>query len=721
MDTSEAFPFTILALDQPLVALIQSHSGKTVETHLAMEPTSMPDAACPHTHLEFWAEETHPWHCKRCKVALHDSDRLDRETMLMAQSREEDGTDVAGWDEAMKDFETGSRFPAISKANTDRICEKGVSVKFLVAFTFAHNCWQWPTWRVMRDIVSAATAETRCRYADLPECQGHTGLATVFCSHCWGAPWGDMVAAVCCGAHEDRFVWIDCFAVRQWPGNVADLDFQGVIGRCPGFILATTSLLSNLSSHDIVYRGAEPCTEERKKLAFFRVWVLIELGAALLFRKEIVMRAGHHVVHEGTGDISFQPDNIMLEKMFHLVNVLDADATVPADRARILQKVEQMEGGAGALNSLVKGAIRGALIANRMDLWEVQAAACGEREALAYISPDRMGEVLTSAAASGYLFTVQEALEKPDVCVDVRGPEDDTPLMEAARAGHSEVVEFLIDGKANINTQNVFGNTPLMRGAYGGHLPIVQVLVAAKANMGLRREDGGTALMEAAVRGHATVVSELLTEKADIEAAGFGGYTALMMASFGKHSMTVNVLLDANANVNVTAEDGSTALIEAAKSGSAAIVDALLLAKSAVDARNDQNRTALMYAMVGGTRSHVQVLKSLLGAKAGIEHMSDPTALALTAVAMHNPTEASRDLTQDEHCRHGSQKVGGPNLECRFYENEFPRVEDVVIAEVMKIVDMGAYVRLLEYNNKEGASRHWPGSHLYSSCAPHTC
>ena len=50
-----------------------------------------------------------------------------------------------------------------------------------------------------------------------------------------------------------------------------------------------------------------------------------------------------------------------------------------------------------------------------------------------------------------------------------------------------------------------------------------------------------------------------------------------------------------------------------------------------------------------------------------------------------------------------SQGPGGPNLNCRFYENEFPEIEDVVIVEVKQIADMGAYVQLLEYNNTEGA------------------
>ena len=42
------------------------------------------------------------------------------------------------------------------------------------------------------------------------------------------------------------------------------------------------------------------------------------------------------------------------------------------------------------------------------------------------------------------------------------------------------------------------------------------------------------------------------------------------------------------------------------------------------------------------------------------------------------------------------------NLECRFYENQFPEIESVVMVNVRNIADMGAYVSLLEYNNIEG-------------------
>ena len=44
-------------------------------------------------------------------------------------------------------------------------------------------------------------------------------------------------------------------------------------------------------------------------------------------------------------------------------------------------------------------------------------------------------------------------------------------------------------------------------------------------------------------------------------------------------------------------------------------------------------------------------------------------------------------------------------LTCRFYEQKFPEIEDVVMVNVRSIADMGAYVHLLEYNNIEGKNK----------------
>lgn len=41
-------------------------------------------------------------------------------------------------------------------------------------------------------------------------------------------------------------------------------------------------------------------------------------------------------------------------------------------------------------------------------------------------------------------------------------------------------------------------------------------------------------------------------------------------------------------------------------------------------------------------------------------------------------------------------------LSCRYYNEKYPEIDDVVMVNVRSIGEMGAYVHLLEYNNIEG-------------------
>ncbi|MEE3100066.1 MAG: hypothetical protein VX463_09870, partial [Pseudomonadota bacterium] len=152
-------------------------------------------------YIAYWDEPTNRWvyDCRDGKPEVTDAATLEYEMRRKAEAEAEDARAGGAPAERLRGF--------------------GVMLSFLVAFTYAHDCWDWESWRVQRDIIRPATEQRRCRYAELPGMAPFVGAATVFMSHCWGSKWGGLVMAACAGAREDRVVWIDMFAVRAGEGG----------------------------------------------------------------------------------------------------------------------------------------------------------------------------------------------------------------------------------------------------------------------------------------------------------------------------------------------------------------------------------------------------------------------------------------------------------------------------------------------------------------------
>lgn len=63
----------------------------------------------------------------------------------------------------------------------------------------------------------------------------------------------------------------------------------------------------------------------------------------------------------------------------------------------------------------------------------------------------------------------------------------------------------------------------------------------------------------------------------------------------------------------------------------------------------------------------------------------------------------STGVSAEEEARKRAQaQEREAKFSCRFYENQYPEVEEVVIVNVKNIAEMGAYVSLLEYEGIEG-------------------
>ena len=163
---------------------------------------------------------------------------------------------------------------------------RGLSIGFLVALCRKFNLWKVPTWQVRRDYIIPMTKDYRCRFVDLPAMQGSgiIGQADIFISFSNATLFGDLVAAFSDGADYKRRVWIDIFAVMQWPSVKSDLNFDKVIQRCPTF-LSVCSSVDAVGRHKNISGFNELSKEDKKMIPYCRVWCLFEIFHAAICKK----------------------------------------------------------------------------------------------------------------------------------------------------------------------------------------------------------------------------------------------------------------------------------------------------------------------------------------------------------------------------------------------------------------------------------------------------
>jgi len=144
-----------------------------------------------------------------------------------------------------------------------------------------------------------------------------------------------------------------------------------------------------------------------------------------------------------------------------------------------------------------------------------------------------------------------------------------TCIIDAARAGHLNMVEVLIAKGVDVNTEmKKVRETALHKACRLGHASIVEVLVTSGAQLNKVNRYGETALHMASLMGRTSAVSVLLSHGADVNgswkigfdsppwARGHGQmysptYAPLVMASMQGHLEVVKLLLEYGADVRI--------------------------------------------------------------------------------------------------------------------------------------------------------------------------
>ena len=231
----------------------------------------------------------------------------------------------------------------------------------------------------------------------------------------------------------------------------------------------------------------------------------------------------------------------------------------------------------------------------------------------------------------------------------------ESALLEAAKAGHNEAVQFLLTLGGDIDHCNEKGGTALMIASESGHEQIVQTLVSVGANVNIHNNEGWTALMIASRYGHHQVVELLIKEHANINTQKEDGWTSLMLASRYGHHQVVELLLKEHANINTQEEDGWTSLMLASQYGYHQVVELLLKEHANINIQKEDGWTSLMLASRYG---HHQVVELLLKEHANINTQEEDgwTSLMLASRYSHHQVV---ELLLKEHANINTQEEDG--------------------------------------------------------------
>jgi ankyrin repeat protein len=174
-------------------------------------------------------------------------------------------------------------------------------------------------------------------------------------------------------------------------------------------------------------------------------------------------------------------------------------------------------------------------------------------------SPAYWGEI-HDAAKNGDLAKVTAMIQADSTLVFKKDSYGATALHWAAKNGHDDVAQLLIDNKADVNVQDVGGATPLIAASIFGHTGIVKMLLANGADVTLRGSDGTTALHAAADKGYVEIVQLLLDSHANVNVGDGIGLTPLHYAAGYGHKEVVELLLVKGASINAKDKQGATPL-----------------------------------------------------------------------------------------------------------------------------------------------------------------
>ena len=294
---------------------------------------------------------------------------------------------------------------------------------------------------------------------------------------------------------------------------------------------------------------------------------------------------------------------------------------------------------------------------------------------------DKKNTFLHILAKLGDIKTVNIDLNQKHIDINIKNYDNETPLHEATKNGHKEMVKLLILNGADKDATNKIGDTPLHLASFNGYIDIVKLLIEKGANKNTpniagntplhvainyrkekivellilngadkntQNEDGNTPLHLASSHGYTEIVELLIHNGADIDinATNTIGDTPLNVAINCKEKKIVELLIDNRVDINAKNIYGNTPLHLASSYGDIEIVKLLIHNGVDINATNEIGNTPLHLAVLSG---NIEVIRLLMTDKTNInaQNKEGDTPLHLSGLKKNKNEDIKKLLIEN--------------------------------------------------------------------------
>ena len=262
---------------------------------------------------------------------------------------------------------------------------------------------------------------------------------------------------------------------------------------------------------------------------------------------------------------------------------------------------------------------------------------------------------LYGAVADGDVAAVRRLVEA-GVDVDAKAAGGESILNNAVIRAGPEIVQVLVDGRANVNAEDNLGRSVLYEAAEFDPDPeIVQILVVAGADVNFKYDDGGpilrSILYEAARNfdPNPEVVRVLVDAGADVNEIIYEGRSILhdIVTDSRANPEVVRILVEAGTDVNAIDDDGRSILYQAV---TYSLTDPEIV-RILVDAGADVNfkyeyGDPILFEAATGFDPNPEIVRILVDAGADVNARDRSGTSALKAAKGRGNLDVARILTE---------------------------------------------------------------------------